>query len=201
MTGVNVTQPGVSGGGAPASDLVEANSLSSGQETVPRMMAASTAAVGLNSQALRLAYFTSRRAFTTSQVRVISGSTAAAATPTLVRLGLYLIDGSDGGTLVASTVNDTALFAATFTAYTRSWSAPYAMVQGQRYALGALVVSGVAVPNLMGMNFGAGINSEMNLAPRLTAQIVGQADLPASFLAASISASVVSGMAYGVILP
>lgn len=176
-----------------------ANALTLGESTLPRLQVTSTSsATGTGN--LRLTYFTAQKTETTTQVRVISGGTAAAATPTLVRIGLYLIDGSDGGTLVASTVSDTALFAATNTVYTRSWSTPYAKVAGQRYALSVLVVTGAAAPTLAGHAALASAAGEVTtVAPRLSATFSGQTDLPASFATGSLAVS--GNLHYAAILP
>lgn len=178
------------------------NLLAAGLSTIPRQNASSVAAVGLTNQSLRMVYFTPVKSFTSTQVRMYSGSTAAGATPTLCRVGLYSIAPNGDGALVASIANDTTLFASTITAYTRAWSAPVGITQGQRYALGSLVVTGAAAPTVPGFAFAAAaIAAELDQAPRLTAQITGQADLPASFLVSAISASVLSGMQYAVVLP
>lgn len=155
--------------------------LTSGEETMSRLDADTASAVTTTTGNLRLTYFTARKTETTTQVRVNTGTTAAAATPTLCRLGLYLIDSAGDGTLVASIANDTTLFAATSTAYTRSWSAPYAKTAGLRYALGILVVSGAATPTLNGATLSNG--TEASIAPQVAGNISGQADLPASFSA------------------
>lgn len=178
------------------------NALTSGQGTMPRAFATNTSAVTQSSQLLTLSYFTCRTAFTTTQTRLFAGATAAAATPTLVRAGIYLIDGAGAGTLVASFASDTAIFATVNTAYLKSWTTPYAMVAGQRYAYGTLVVTAVAAPILVGniplgnSNMGAG---EVARAPRMAAQLAAQADLPASFTDVSLAA--LAGRVYATILP
>jgi hypothetical protein len=158
----------------------------SGEEIFP----ADDATSGTNvttTQILRLSYFTARKSESTTAVRVISGGTAAGATPTLVRIGLYSIDSTGAGTLVASVANDTALFASTATVYTKSWSVAYNKVRGQRYAVGVLVVSSTTTPTLAGK--GITSTAEVSLAPRKTGSISGQSDLPSSFTGASVSSS------------
>jgi hypothetical protein len=156
-------------------------------------------------QLLRLTYFTSRKSETTTQVRVISGGTAAGATPSLVRIGLYLIDPStQNGTLVAATSSDTSVFATANTAYTRSWASPYAKIAGLRYALGILIVTAAATPTFTGQSYVTGnpASAEFALYPRKHAQLGSQSDLPSTFTNASLTASNGSGgRHYGVILP
>lgn len=161
-------------------------SLTSGEEIFPPDDAQSGTNV-TTTQTLRLSYFDCRKSESTTAVRVISGGTAAAATPTLVRIGLYTIDSTGAGTLVASTANDTALFATTATVYTKSWSVAYNKVRGTRLAVGVLVVSAVATPTLAGK--GITSTAEVSLAPRKTGSISGQTDLPSSFTGASVSSS------------
>jgi hypothetical protein len=174
------------------------NALVTGEETLARDLANSATAVTMTSQTLRLSYFTARKTEVTTSVRQTSGATAAAATPTLCRIGLYLIDAAEGGTLVAAIDNDTALFANASTAYTRSWATPYTKIAGQRYALGTLVVSGAAVPTITGASLPSS-PAELAIAPRLSSLINSQADLPLSFVVGGLTTSSLRG--YGVILP
>lgn len=181
----------------------QGDALTLGVSTMPRGQAASGASQTLSNQSLRLSYFTSTKSFTSTQVKFVSGATAAAATPTLVRLALYSIAANGDATLVASTVSDTALFATINTSYTRSWSVPVALVAGQRYAVAGLCVTGAAAPSLAGQLFfngsGAGGTEAGQVAPRLSGFVAGQADLPASFAAGSITD--LGSRAYVAILP
>lgn len=174
-----------------------ATRLSTGQETMSRGLVTQSASMG-SSGALRLTYFTARKSESSTQVRLSTGGTAAGATPTLCRVGLYLIAGDGGATLVASIVNDTTLFAGSGTVYTRSWSAPYAMVMGQRYALGVLVVTGAAMPSMAGGSIVSNA-SEWAAAPRMTGNLAAQTDLPASYADASLATS--GSRVYAAILP
>lgn len=174
-------------------DLTQA--LATGEEVLPRPEINSTA-ISLTSGTMRLSYFTARKTETTTQVRVWSGGTAAAATPTVCRIGLYAIAADGTGTLVASTANDTALFAGITTAYTKSWSASYAKVAGQRYALGVLVVSAQTMPTLSGHS--ASLATEMLVAPIMAATVASLSDLPGSV---SASPATGSGRPYAAVLP
>lgn len=174
--------------------------LTAGDETMSRGLVFAnnlTTASG----SMRITYFTARKTETTTQVRTFSGSTAAGATPTLCRVGLYLVDASDNGTsLVASIASDTALWATGSTAYTRSWSSSYAKIAGQRYALAQLIVTGAATPTWPGPTvLAAGIQTDINATPRLCGTLASQTDLPASFTAAALTSSV--NRYYGVVLP
>lgn len=168
--------------------------VSSGEESFSRLLVSSQ--VTMTSQALRLGYFTARKTETVNNLRASVGSTAAGATPTLIRYGLYTVATNGDITLVASTPNDTALLAAPNTGYSKAVSTPYAKVAGLLYAFGVLVVTAATAPALASVVLPVG---EMAVAPRLAGTVTGQADLPASVLSASIAAT--SAGLYGVALP
>ena len=167
--------------------------LDSGEETVSRLLCSSIA-LGTGTGTMRISFFTARKSRQSTAIRVVTGSTPAAATPTLCRLGLYSVAPNGGLTLVASTPNDTTLFAVAGTAYTKAWSAPVEIAAGQRYAIGFLVVSAAATPTFTGA---AAVAADSNLAPRTGASLGGQADLPATATDASLSG--LGGVYYAVI--
>lgn len=178
--------------------LSEADLLASGEEVFTRRMPMSGSVLS-TSQVLRLSYFTARKTETISSVRVFSGGTAAGATPTLCRVGIYTVAADGALTLIASTVNDTALFASSTTAYTRSLSASFVKQRGQRYALGILVVTGATAPTFPGIAGGVLPVTEPGMAPRISGQLAAQADLPASIAAGSVTDS--QNSPYGVLVP
>lgn len=142
---------------------------------------------------LSLAGFTARQTQNISQIRVASATTAAGATPTLVRLGVYQRS-TDGLSyaLVASTVTDLTLFAAANTVYTRSFSAPFLKTAGSDYLVANLVVSGAAMPTLAAPTttvIGGFSTSFQLVQPFVAGKVAAQADLPASFLASAVVAS------------
>jgi hypothetical protein len=136
-----------------------------------------------------LTFYTARKSETVGRVRVYSGNTGAAATPTLVRLGVYLVAADDALTLVASTANDTALLAGNDTVYTKDLSATFAKVAGRRYAVGLLVVSATTMPQLRGWAAANSATTAWEVLPRLTGRVDSQADLPASVAAGSFLTS------------
>lgn len=134
--------------------------------------------VGFSSGQLRFTHFTAQKSGTVNSLRVYTGSTAAAATPTLCRLGLYAYDDASATyTFLGATANDTTLFAAAGTQYTKALTASVNKVAGQRYALGLLVVSATTMPNLLGIPTG-GSQDSTDGVPRLSANWAGQTDLP-----------------------
>ena len=156
----------------------------------------SSAAVATVSQTLLLTYFSAYVNMVSKNVTVPTGNTAAAATPTLCRVGLYTIDGAGNLTLVASTVNDTAMFSAANAHYVKPWQVPVTINKGQRYALGTLVVTGVATPTLNGAPV---IGAIAATTPRLNGSLAAQADLPSSITAASVATT--NAMVYGELRP
>jgi len=168
-----------------------------GQETFPRIFA--QGACTLSTGNLRVAYFTAERTRVTTQVRAFVATTGAAATPTLARIGVYSVADNGDLTLVASTANDTSLFATIGAGYTRALTSSLTLVQGQRYAAGPLVVTGVTAPNVMGIGLGSGSSVALADTPRMNGQVSGQTDLPASVPAASVVAT--GSMPWVVLLP
>lgn len=155
--------------------------LAKGWPTAPRENLGG--AITLVSGTLRLAYFTAHKGGPSNGIRIISVA-AAAATPTLIRFGLYTVNAVGDITLVASTPNDTSLLSAANTTYTKGWSANPTMVQGQRYAFAALVVTAVASPTVVGPV--TSNSQEAFMDPTVTAFLASQTDLPASVAVGAI---------------
>lgn len=170
--------------------------VTTGQETFPRALTAGLTQT-LSTGTFRVGYFTAQKSETVVSLRLCSAATAAGATPTLVRFGLYTAAADGAITLVASTPNDTTLFAAQNTGYTKALSVAYPVVAGTRYALGALVVTAAAAPTIQG--YATGIAAQSAVAPRLCAFTSGAADLPSSVTAVGLSDT--SSAPYGVLLP
>lgn len=172
--------------------------LETGEEVYSREDLGSSSVTAI-SQSMRLVYFTAKKSFTTTQVRVIGGSTAAAATPTLIENGLFEINAAGDGTRAAVTANDPGLYSVASSTHTRLWLAPYTLIIGLRYALSWLTVSSFAVPTLTGMNLILAATAEASLSPRINGTIANQTATPTSFLAAAVGS--ITARPYGVILP
>lgn len=158
-----------------------------GAEVYPRGEIVNNTVTGGN-QVLRLSYFTPPyNTAAQTYATIESGGTAAGATPTLVRIGLWTMAANGDLTLVASTPNDTTLLAAASTDYFKALSVPYAFIGGQRYAAGILVVTGATAPTYSGKFTSTAANRLRT--PRLTGSVSGQADLPANIAAGSVSAT------------
>jgi hypothetical protein len=172
--------------------------LATGQETYPRLLA-KDASVSSASGRLRLTYWTARKTETCTQLRLISGSTAAAPAPTLVRGGIYSIDSVGAGTLAAAFANDVAVFSAANTTYTKALTAALPVLAGQTYATATIVVTAAAAPTISGIVNAGSVAAEYGLAEWMGFFLDGQADLPAGVALAALTAS--ASMIYGVVLP
>lgn len=160
------------------------NSSATVVDTFPRNI--QNTAAQLTSGSVLLVFFTPLVTRTITQVTVGSGNTAASGL-TLARLGLYTFDESNAS-LVASVPNDTTLFAAANTAYTRSLASSYTLTAGSRYGLAVLAI-GTTMPNIIGLS-----SSGFNLAtlpPRTNGQIPSQTNLPATFVSGNLSVTTI----------
>lgn len=174
--------------------LDDPNAVTSGELVPPdRFLAYANAGVALMSasQRMNLHYFTAQKTEPITQIETATGATAAGATPTLCRVGVFSIAANGDGTLLAAIANDTAMWATIGLEYLRALTTTFNKVAGQRYAVGALCVTAAALPVLVGPTLAVATtsNNGMALAPRIGGAITGQADLPATFLAASVVAS------------
>lgn len=155
---------------------------------------ASSAGVSMTSQLLRLAYVIAPQTRTITNFSTAVHSTAAGATPSVCRIGLYEIDETThDGTLVASCANTTSMWAATTTEYTPALSTAYTVTVGKRYAFGVLCVTAAAAPSLHGCTTtfsSPGPATTISAARgRISTTLAAQADLPASFLDSALTAS------------
>lgn len=161
-----------------ANNLLQPDGITVGQSTILRRDVL-TSAVGTLSGTLRLTYFTAVKSFIANNIRTGTGGIAAAATPTLCRVGIYQVDPLDKSiTLIGSIANDTTLWAVSSTEYLSALTTPTPIVMGVRYAVGILCVSALATPSFYGENIVLPAVAARDY--RISAAIGGQADLPAS---------------------
>lgn len=157
-------------------------------ESIPNMRSINpgSTSAGLQTGICFFTYRTATVGGTVTTAQTQTGGTAAAATPTLCKVGLYTVDSSGNLTLVASTANTTSLWAGTFTSYETALTQSYNIIPGQRYAAGVLIVTAGAAPTLNGVN--ATWETDVTArSPRVAASISGQTDLPSSVAAGSLS--------------
>lgn len=170
-----------------AYELLDPDRLTVGEATYPRSQV-SLGSIAMTSQTLRLSYFTARNTEDITQVVMNTANAAAAATPTLIRVGIWTADAA-GALLaqVAATPNDTTLLASGTTEYTKALTAGFTKTLGQRYAVGLLVVTAQTVPQMAG--HGVGMSASNARAPKISGAIAAQADLPATAAAGGVAAN------------
>ncbi len=126
-------------------------------------------------------YFTPLETTTVTQAMVVGANPAASGT-TVAKYGLYTVGENDAVTLVAKTNNELGLFEFTNSYNTASFAAvdgypaSYTLQAGQRYAFAVLFVGSVAPGVYLAYNNPPVIMT--SLAPRMTAAIGSQTDLP-----------------------
>jgi len=157
-----------------------------GQYALPRI-ANNGDTISTSNQILKLTYFRAQKTQSISSITSWLGTTPAAATPTLSKYGLWTATENGALTgLVASTANDTALFTGSAHAIkTKATQAAYTLIKEQYYAVGALVVSGAAMPNWGGCFVGTDLES--GDSERWAGQVTGQSDLPSTVAAGSVA--------------
>jgi hypothetical protein len=136
----------------------------------------------ITSGTVHLTYFTARKTETITKLMASVDATAAAGL-TYGALGIYSIDGSGNGTLVAASTSDTAGFAPAFSLYQPSLTASMTKTAGQLYAV-AILCTGSTMPSLTARPGNAQLFSSQS--PRLTGSLTGQASLPGTFTSASV---------------
>lgn len=136
-------------------------------ETMPRRLL-TQANNAIANGTFNFSFFTAARSMTVGNLKTITGATAAAATPTLCQMALYTVDPVTGAvTLLGNTANDTTLFAATKTAYTRALTAPVAVSAGQRLAFSIGIATAVAGPTFLSTISGLWPSAELAALPRV----------------------------------
>lgn len=160
--------------------------LTAGESNADRRWTQANSAAAATQQ-LVLTYFTAVQTETINQM-VIYTSVTAGASLSLIRYAAYTVATNGDLTLAASTANDTTLFAAANTRYPKALQAAWAKTAGQRYAVGYLCV-GTTQPSPL--RVGAATLSLQDTiygqSPRITGLVTGQADLPATVAAASVT--------------
>jgi hypothetical protein len=145
-----------------------------------------------SSETTYFTFFTPRITHAVTSISVVSASTQTTG-QSLVRFGLYTVDGSGVSTLVARTASDSTIFSAVNTVYTRAFNttggypSSYTLTAGTRYAIGVVVVA--ATPGTVYTAFNAIPSALSTLSPRMTGLVASTSDLPTT--ASSYSASTI----------
>jgi len=154
--------------------------------TMPRLLVISAGSLSA-SGSLRLTAFTADKTLLANNVATLTNG-AAGATPTLCRVGIYSVNEyTNDCTLIGSTANDTTLWAAGFTRYIKALSVATQIMQGKRYAVGLLCVTGAAVPTFYGS--GGVPAADSLVVPFVAASLASQSDLPSTIAGTSLAAS------------
>lgn len=162
--------------------------ISSGEEAFNRFFI--SGAVSSPSQRLRITFTRARKTEPITKLRTITSSTAAGATPTLCRVGVYSIDETTlNGTLITGCVNDTTLWAAANTEYVSTLQSAWNKVAGALYAEASICVTAAAAPTFAGFSGQSGAAAACLRGTPLCAFLDTQPDLPASFTYASLVSS------------
>lgn len=164
--------------------------LTSGEASISRNAPLSGVAYGTSGTVL-LTYRRAQKTETITKLAMASG-TAAGATPTLVKFGVYEVDELTGDlTRVAVTASDTATFSTANTAYELSLTSSWSKTKGTLYAYAVLIVTTASLPTIVGNSHFSStpVNAILALSPRITAAVASQTDLPASITAGTLANS------------
>lgn len=137
---------------------------------------------------LNVTMFRAPKSYLISTMAMIVGSGSTTAGTTLCRYGLYSVNGNGDINLIGSTPNDTTLLATSGVRYPKNLSVATQVTRGAWYASAVLWV-GTTAPPLMSLPAAAQTTVPMQLTPKLSAAVAGQADLPASVAVASLGIS------------
>lgn len=152
-----------------------------------------TSSTAAASAEMVLAGFVARKTQPITQIRVCTSGTAAAATPTVIRMGVYSRNVAGDLTLLASHAHDATLFAATNTVYTKTLTSTFFKVAGVEYYVGICIVSGAAMPTFAapasGWPAGFLASTFSLMRPATHAKVTALADLPSSVLNANVVAA------------
>lgn len=139
----------------------------------------------LSTGVLYVSCFTAVASITTANVRYVV-QTLCASSAAGTSIGLYSMDASDNGTLIAS-VASTTLFT-TGGAITKAWASPVAITGGSRYAVAFLNINGSGNPVMAGCATGTFNSAEFFTTPILSGTRSGQS-AQASFTIGNLSAA------------
>lgn len=137
---------------------------------------------------LILTAFTAGVSFTTTKVRYYVG-TAATSSATGTGIGLFSLNATDDGTLIAS-VAGVSLWAGFTGVATQTWASSASIVAGQRYAVGIVNVLGSGNPALFSGALPVTFAAEEILTPFLFQTINTVSSIPASFVHGSFANNV-----------
>jgi len=175
---------------SPPTDYFSGQALAVGESALPRINCGT--GITLVSGTIHLSFWQAVKTEPVNTLFTTTAGTAAAATPTLCRIGIYSVDANSNLTLIGACANDTTIWNTTFARFNRANTTPFLKVQGQRYAHAVIIVTAVAAPVMRGYN---GSIVDSNQLPFLGGQLAGQTDLLPTI--ANGVYSTISSMSYG----
>lgn len=178
---------------------LDPDGLASGESTIPRTDSGMSSGSAMTSGSLRLTYKTATKTEMIRSIEIPCGGTAAVASPTLIRVGVYVEEANGDLKLVASSASNTVLFATANAENSFPLTAPFTKIRGKRYAVGLLIVTAKTPPSVFGST--SLISSIIGKGPALAAVRTSQANLPASVTAAQVAAGPSTVRFYAELLP
>lgn len=163
---------------------MEANRPTDGQEIAPKDLFTSDS-VALVSGQVSFNYFTAYDTQDVTALRTYTGTTAAGATPTLCKMGLYSVAANGDLTLMAATANTNTLWNSANASHQANLTAPQKVIKGNRYAFGLIIVTAAALPTVPSRSVPIVLSGVAS--PRTFAQLTGQTDLPNAVAAGVLS--------------
>lgn len=187
-----------SGGGSTGQQI------GTGQGTLPRWLPYANTAVMASTQNAAFQHIRAVRTQTINSIRTFTATTAAGATPTVCKVGLYSMAANGDITRIGISANTTSLWATANTAYTTALLAGAPVVAGQDYMVAMLIVTAAAFPTHVGivqLSTATGFHTGyINEYPQFAGFATGQTDLATSYLAANIDAAFTRNF-YALLLP
>lgn len=174
--------------------------LATGQETMPRLSAATV--VALSSASMRVSVFRARKTETTTQTRFVCATAAAGGTTgvTAVYAALYTVDATGAMTQVAITANSATLLNSTGLK-TVSWSSSYPIVAGTLLAWGITASFDSSTAPQVSAASGP-TQGEVTQLPPVAVNLTTTAGVPSSsYSAGTVTASTSAFAPYAVVLP
>lgn len=162
--------------------------LDSGEATISRYAPMTGVSYG-SSGTMLLTYKKAVKTETVTKLEMAS-TTAAGATPTLIRLAVYEVDDvTQDLTLVASTASDTSVFSSANTSYEVPLESSWSKVAGTTYAYAVLVVTASTLPTLVGQAHAtsAAIQNILSYSPKVNGSVTSITDLPSTVLSADVA--------------
>lgn len=155
------------------------------QDTLLREFCGSSS-LPMTSGTMRLGFFTAAQTLLMSNVRILTGAVAAGFLPSVLKVGLYSVAPSGTLTLAAATNNAPGAMITPLLSAPVPLATSYQIQVGARYALGLLIVTAAATPQIFGT-----LSPDQLVLPTHAGIVTGLANLPGSVALESITSDFV----------